>query len=107
MNNIMVSNSVCRKMALEIGKAIRFCWVVLATTLNNKRASMSFGKVELFREYPDVVGVETLCEMLGGISKKLAYTLLGKGEIQAIKIGRSYKIPKQCVVNYLMGKIGG
>ena len=28
---------------------------------------------EMFREYPDVVNIEQLCEMLGGVSVKAAY----------------------------------
>ena len=32
--------------------------------------------VSLFENYPDVVEVDELCQMLGGISKKLAYQLL-------------------------------
>lgn len=30
----------------------------------------------MFRDYPDVVNVEQLCRMLGGISSKTAYRLL-------------------------------
>ncbi len=56
----------------------------------------------MFADYPDVVDVDTLCEMLGGISKKLAYKLLASGEISSVKIGRTYKIAKIYVVNYLI-----
>ena len=31
---------------------------------------------EMFREYPDVVNIEQLCEMLGGVSVKAAYQRL-------------------------------
>lgn len=54
-----------------------------------------------FREYPDVVDVDDLCKMLGGISRKLAYRLLTDQEIRSVRIGRSYKIPKICVIEYL------
>lgn len=60
---------------------------------------------ELFQSYPDVVDVEGLCEMLGGISKKLAYRLLGEGAIKAVKIGRTYKIPKVYIAEYLLEQI--
>ena len=30
----------------------------------------------LFTDYPDVVNVEQMCEMLGGICDKIAYRLL-------------------------------
>lgn len=58
-------------------------------------------KQVMFREYPDVVDVDDLCKMLGGISKKLAYRLLADQEIRSVRIGRSYKIPKVYVIEYL------
>lgn len=59
---------------------------------------------EMFEKYPDVVAVDDLCEMLGGISKKMAYKLLGNQEIRSIRIGREYRIPKPFVIDYLMGE---
>lgn len=56
----------------------------------------------MFIEYPDVVGVPEVQQMLGGISKKLAYRLLSQNEIYSIRIGREYKIPKCAVVEYLL-----
>jgi len=58
----------------------------------------------MFDKYDDVVGVDDLCLMLNGISRKLAYRLLKKGEIQNIRIGREYKIPKINVIEYLLEK---
>lgn len=58
-------------------------------------------KQVMFREYPDVVDIDDLCKMLGGISKKLAYRLLADQEIRSVRIGRSYKIPKVSVIEYL------
>lgn len=55
----------------------------------------------IFREYPDVVNVEQMCEMLGGISTKTGYRLLKQNEIKHFKIGRSYKIPKLHIFEYL------
>lgn len=59
-------------------------------------------KQAMFESYPDVVDVEDLCKMLGGISRKLAYRLLADQEIRSVRIGRTYKIPKVCVIEYLM-----
>lgn len=56
-----------------------------------------------FRCYPDVVNVEQMCSMLGGIGKKTAYDLLRNGDIRHIKLGKSFKIPKVCVIEYLIG----
>ena len=59
-------------------------------------------KKEMFEDYPDIVDVDSLCKMLGGISRKLAYRLLNDQEIRSVRIGRSYKIPKIYVIEYLM-----
>ncbi|MBE7008041.1 MAG: helix-turn-helix domain-containing protein [Ruminococcaceae bacterium] len=59
---------------------------------------------EMFAEYPDVVDVEQLRKMLGGISRKLAYRLLASGELRCVRIGRSCRIPKLCVIEDLTGE---
>lgn len=61
-------------------------------------------KYIMFDKYPEVVEVDDLRKMLGGISRKLAYKLLADKEIQAVKVGRTYKIPKVCIIEYLMGE---
>ena len=55
----------------------------------------------MFREYPDVVNVEQLSEMLGGISSKTAYHLLRTGAIKSFMIARRYRIPKVNIIDYL------
>lgn len=50
---------------------------------------------EMFREYPDVVNIEQLCEMLGGVSVKAAYQRLHNGEIGFFRIGRGFASPKR------------
>ena len=64
---------------------------------------MEHYKRDMFAEYPDVVDVEQLRRMLGGISRKLAYRLLASGELRSVRIGRSHRIPKLCVIEYLTG----
>ena len=59
----------------------------------------------MFKDYPDIVNVKQLQIMLGGISKKLAYTLLKNNLINSIKIGRQYKIAKADVILYLTQNI--
>lgn len=58
----------------------------------------------MFENYPDVVEVDDLRKMLGGISRKLAYRLLADQEIHSVRVGRAYKIPKVCVIEYLLGE---
>ncbi|WP_312279044.1 helix-turn-helix domain-containing protein [Oscillibacter sp.] len=55
----------------------------------------------LFRQYPDVIDVYTLQKMLG-ISRHHAYTLITSGQIKGRKVGKSYKIPKVYVIDFLL-----
>lgn len=55
----------------------------------------------MFRDYPDVVTVEQMCEMLGGISTKTGYRLLKDGTIKSFVVGRRYRIPKLYIFEYL------
>ena len=54
----------------------------------------------MFPEYPDIVTVRQLREMLG-ISRQLAYDLIADGEVQALKIGNRFKLPKVSVINFV------
>ena len=55
----------------------------------------------MLREYPDILNIEQMCEILK-ISTKTGYRLLKDGQIQNLKIGRSYRIPKAHLVAYLL-----
>ena len=55
----------------------------------------------LFSEYPDVVNIKQMCEMLGGIGEKTGYRLLHTGKIKYFTIGRSYRIPKIHIIDYV------
>lgn len=54
----------------------------------------------MFTSYPDLVDINQLKEMLG-IGITLAYKLVRNKTIQALKVGRQYKIPKRNVIAYL------
>lgn len=69
--------------------------------MNNDRLSCRAAYHLMFREYPDVVGIEQMCEMLGGISTKTGYKMLREKKIKSYKIGRTYKIPKINIIMYL------
>ena len=55
----------------------------------------------MFTDYPDVVNVEQLSEMLGGVSTKTVYRLLKEGTIKSLYVGKRYRIPKLYVMEYL------
>lgn len=56
---------------------------------------------EMFADYPDVVDVSGLQSMLGNIGRQMAYELVRKGTIKAIKVGKLYRIPKINVIAFL------
>ena len=58
----------------------------------------------MFAEYPDVVNVDQLCEMLS-IGKKRAYELVRTGELKAIPCSKAIKIPKILVIDYILRNI--
>ena len=56
----------------------------------------------IFAEYPDVVGTDELCDMLGGVSRKLVYRILQNKEIPSLRIGRTYKSANTDVAAYIL-----
>ena len=57
----------------------------------------------VFKDYPDAL---TLCEFakMLGISQKLASKLIRTGEIEAVKVGREYRIAKVNAIRFLLGE---
>ena len=62
----------------------------------------SENSIAIFKEYPDVVDIVQMREMLGNIGINLAYQLLKQKKIPAKKIGREYKILKSSIIAYVM-----
>lgn len=57
----------------------------------------------IFKDFPDVVGVEEVSKMLGICNKKV-YRLIRDGEIPIIPCCRSYKMAKLHIIEYMLGK---
>ncbi|PJN67774.1 helix-turn-helix domain-containing protein [Bacillus mycoides] len=58
----------------------------------------------MFDAYDDVVPIEDLMEILD-IGRNKAYELLKSGQIKSFKVGKSYRIPKMCIQNYVFAKV--
>lgn len=54
----------------------------------------------MFRHYPDALTPAQVQEMLG-VGRRMTYGLLRRGEIQSVRMGRLYRIPKVAVIDYL------
>lgn len=52
------------------------------------------------KEYPDIMSIEQMCDILR-ISTKTGYRILREGKICSIKVGRAYRIPKAHLFTYL------
>lgn len=54
----------------------------------------------LFKDYPDVMNISQLSDLLG-VSTKLTSELLKENKIKYTKVGREYRITKIHVIEYL------
>ena len=54
----------------------------------------------MFNEYPDIVSVDDLRQMLN-IGKSSAYSLLQNNQIPYVRFGRKYIIPKTAVIGFI------
>lgn len=54
----------------------------------------------MLKDYPDVMNIEEMSRALG-VSTKTGYKLLRTGKITAMKVGRTYRIPKVHLLTYL------
>ena len=57
-------------------------------------------RINMMTAYPDVLDAEQVSAILG-VSTKTVYRLLQDGSITALKVGRSYRIPKVHLLSYL------
>jgi len=58
--------------------------------------------VKMLKEYPDLLSIEQVCEILGGISTKTGYKMLKEKKIDSLKVGRCYRITKINMIDFLM-----
>jgi len=58
----------------------------------------------MFNDYPDIMSINDLRSALG-IGRTKAYELVSAGEIRSIKVGKSIRIPKSSLLDYV--KTGG
>lgn len=54
----------------------------------------------IFKDYPDVLTVKQVSGMLN-ICTKTVYHILNNGELESLKIGSAFRIPKINVLKYM------
>ena len=54
----------------------------------------------LLNQYPPVLSVKQVAEILA-VSNNTAYALVRSEQIHSVRVGRSYRVPLDAVVDYL------
>ena len=67
-----------------------------------KEKSRRTAYTKMLKAYPDILSIEQVCEILGGISTKTGYKMLKEKRIDSLKVGRSYRITKINIIDFLM-----
>ncbi len=56
---------------------------------------------KMFTAYKDIMSVNEIAEVLG-VERHLVYRLIENGEISSLKIGKTYKIPKIILIDFVL-----
>ena len=62
---------------------------------------MELQNQNMFNEYPDVLTINEMQQALG-IGRSMAYRLINGGKVKHLRIGKSIKIPKRFLVDYIL-----
>ncbi|MEA5015927.1 MAG: helix-turn-helix domain-containing protein [Candidatus Limiplasma sp.] len=54
----------------------------------------------VFKEYPEVLDVKQVSQLLG-VSTKTVYKLVKNGSLAALRIGREFRFPKVLIMKYM------
>ena len=57
---------------------------------------------KMLKEYPDVLDIKQMCEILGGISTKTGYKMLHDNVIESIRIGRQFRVAKITLIDFIV-----
>ena len=57
-------------------------------------------KIPLIKDYPDVMDVTQVSEILG-VSTKTVYKVIREGALSSLKVGREFRILKVNLIRYL------
>ena len=54
----------------------------------------------MFKDYPDILTIPQVAQALG-VGRKAAYALVNDNKLGAIRVGRSIKVPKDSLVEFV------
>lgn len=59
------------------------------------------GRKLMFEEYPDIVSAPQCAKMLH-VTRQTVYAAIADGTLPSVRMGNGYKIPKVCIIQYLL-----
>ena len=74
----------------------------IATDTHKARMMKRNNECSMFESYPDILTVKDVQAALS-VGRSTAYSLLSNGDIKHWTIGKSIKIPKQFLIDYVLG----
>ena len=74
-----------------------------ASGRNNNVKKSQKEYVKMFDQYDEILTVADVMELLY-VGKNTVYRLLHEGELKAFRIGKTWKIPKACLEQYILSK---
>lgn len=54
----------------------------------------------MFKEFPDILTISQVAQALG-VGRKAAYALVNDKKLGAIRVGRTIKVPKFCLEDFV------
>lgn len=58
----------------------------------------------MFDEFPNMLSPEQVADIMN-ISKETVYRMVRRGDYDSLKLGRIIRIPKACVLNYIVANL--
>ena len=59
-------------------------------------------EIPMFPDYPDALSLKEMCALLK-ICTKTGRQLLNSGKIRSLRVGRSFVVPKLCLISFVTG----
>lgn len=58
----------------------------------------------MFDEFPNMLSPEQVADIMN-VSKETVYRMVRRGDYDSLKLGRIIRIPKACVLNYIVANL--
>ena len=95
-----MTDSFLERIQKEPAVIVEFAQALILEKNRVKALECELNTAKPKADYPDVMSIEQMCEILS-ISTKTGYRILREGKICCLKVGRAYRIPKAHLFTFL------